>query len=57
MKPTEETKKETEKLVKVVALVPIHYLEKDYSEGDEFEVTQFYADLWMNDRTVAKAEK
>ena len=57
-KSTEETKKEpVEKLVKVVALAAIYYKEKDYSPGDVFELNAFYAELWISDGTVAKAEE
>ena len=57
-KSTEETKKEpVEKLVKVVALMPIFHKEKDYRPGDNFEVNDFYAERWISDGTVSKAEE
>lgn len=57
MEPLNLAEKTAEKLVKVIALCAINYRGADYNEGDEFEVTPFYAELWVGNQAVKIAEE
>ena len=54
---TETATDKSDKSVKVIAQGCLNYLGQDYNNGDELEVTQYYADLLIANRAVVKVDK